>query len=127
MSDGPVAGPPAAAARRLIAWFERNRRDLPWRRRRTPYRVWLSELMLQQTRVDQVIPYYHRFLKAFPTVAALAAAPLDDVLKLWEGLGYYARARNAHRTARHVADELRGRFPHTLEGLRALPGIGPYI
>lgn len=126
MSEAPAAAPPAAAARRLMAWFTRHRRDLPWRHQRTAYRVWISELMLQQTRVDQVIPYYQRFLAAFPTVTALAAAPLDDVLKRWEGLGYYARARHAHRTAQHIVAERRGRFPTTLDGLRALPGIGPY-
>ncbi|HET7091126.1 MAG TPA: A/G-specific adenine glycosylase, partial [Anaerolineae bacterium] len=103
-----------------------NARDLPWRRRRTPYRVWLSEMMLQQTQVDTVIPYFRRFTKRFPTVRALADAPLDQVLKLWEGLGYYARARNLHRAARIVAGEFKGRFPKTVEGLMQLPGVGRY-
>ena len=113
-------------ARKLIRWFEANARDLPWRRRRTPYRVWLSEMMLQQTQVDTVIPYFRRFTKRFPTVGALADAPLDEVLKLWEGLGYYARARNLHRAARIVAHEFKGRFPKTVEGLMRLPGVGRY-
>lgn len=110
----------------LPAWFEKYRRDLPWRHRRTPYRVWVSELMLQQTRVDQVIPYYLRFLKRFPDVRALAEAPRDEVLKLWEGLGYYSRAVRAQATARALVDQHGGRFPRTLAGLQALPGIGPY-
>jgi A/G-specific adenine glycosylase len=110
----------------LLRWFSRSRRDLPWRKDRTPYRVWISELMLQQTRVDQVVPYYHRFLKRFPTVQVLARSPRQDVLKLWEGLGYYSRAIRAHETARHVAGPLEGQFPATLDGLLALPGVGPY-
>lgn len=110
----------------LLDWFERNRRDLPWRQNRSPYRVWVSELMLQQTRVDQVIPYYQRFLRRFPSLRTLAEAPRSDVLKLWEGLGYYSRAVRAQETARHLVQNHRGRFPRTLEGLRALPGIGPY-
>lgn len=113
-------------ARKLIRWFEANARDLPWRRRRTPYRVWLSEMMLQQTQVDTVIPYFNRFTARFPTVKALADAPLDEVLKLWEGLGYYARARNLHRAAQRVSRDLSGRFPKTVEGLMALPGVGRY-
>lgn len=112
--------------RRLLAWFDRHRRDLPWRRSRDPYRVWLSEMMLQQTQVATVIPYYQRFLARFPSVFDLAAAPLDDVLRLWSGLGYYARARNLHRAAVEVATRRGGRFPDTVEGLRTLPGIGDY-
>ena len=99
---------------------------MPWRRRRTPYRVWVSEVMLQQTRVEAVRPYFRRFMKRFPSVKVLAAAPVDDVLKQWEGLGYYARARRMHQTARLIRDEHGGRFPQTYEGLLALPGIGPY-
>ena len=110
----------------LIDWFEGIRRDLPWRHTRDPYRIWLSEIMLQQTRVDQAQPYYERFTDAFPTVGALAAADLDDVLRLWEGLGYYARARNLHRAAQQVVAAYGGAFPATYDGLRALPGIGPY-
>lgn len=110
----------------LLAWFSAHRRVLPWRQNRTPYRVWISELMLQQTRVDQAIPYYRRFLKRFPGLRSLAAAPRADVLKLWEGLGYYSRAVRAQETARYLVEQKGGRFPRTLDGLRALPGIGPY-
>jgi A/G-specific adenine glycosylase len=110
-------------ADRLLPWFSAARRDLPWRREpRDPYRVWISEVMLQQTRVEVVVPYYLRFLARFPTLRALAAAPLDDVLALWSGLGYYARARNLHRAAQACGGEL----PGTAAGLRALPGFGPY-
>src|SRR5438045_2904526 len=110
-------------ADRLLSWFATARRDLPWRKEpRDPYRVWVSEVMLQQTRVEVVIPYYHRFLRRFPTLASLAAAPLDEVLALWSGLGYYARARNLHRAAQACG----GRLPETADGLRALPGFGPY-
>ena len=110
----------------LLTWFDANRRDLPWRKNRTAYRVWISELMLQQTRVDQVIPYYHRFMKRFPSLKALAESSIDDVLKAWEGLGYYSRARNLHKTAGLVHREYKGRFPRTVEGLKELPGIGDY-
>ena len=114
----------------LLAWYDRHRRLMPWRAKRgersDPYRVWLSEIMLQQTTVKAVAPYYARFLGRFPTVEALAAAPLEDVLKLWAGLGYYARARNLHACARAVAEHHGGVFPNTEEGLRALPGIGAY-
>lgn len=112
------------AARDLLAWFDRHKRSLPWRRSLDPYPVWLSEVMLQQTRVETVIPYFERFLARFPTVDDLAAAPLDEVLALWSGLGYYRRARQLHATARAVAEN--GGFPRTFEGLRALPGIGDY-
>jgi A/G-specific adenine glycosylase len=114
----------------LLRWYDRHRRVLPWRagrgERADPYRVWLSEIMLQQTTVKAVAPYYARFLARFPTVAALAAAPLDDVLKAWAGLGYYARARNLHACARAVVERHGGVFPDTEEALRALPGIGAY-
>jgi A/G-specific adenine glycosylase len=108
----------------LLDWFDRHRRDLPWRRSRDPYGVWLSEIMLQQTRVETVLPYYRRFLERFPTVEDLAAAGIDEVLTLWSGLGYYRRARQLHAAARQVAAA--GSFPRTLEGWRELPGIGPY-
>ncbi|WP_411187213.1 A/G-specific adenine glycosylase [Paraburkholderia sp. B3] len=112
-------------APRLIAWQrEHGRHDLPWQNTRDAYRIWLSEIMLQQTQVSTVIPYYARFLERFPTVEALAAAPLDDVMALWAGLGYYTRARNLHRCAQAVAQEHGGRFPPTVEGLAELPGIG---
>lgn len=116
----------AAVSRRLLPWFRRNARDLPWRRRRTPYRVLVSELMLQQTRVETVIPYFRRFLRRFPSLRALAAADESAVLKAWEGLGYYARARNLHRLARYLVEQRGGRFPRAYEGWLALPGVGPY-
>lgn len=110
---------------RVLTWFDQHgRKDLPWQRDISPYRVWLSEIMLQQTQVKTVIPYYERFLQHFPTVTALAAAPQDEVLHLWTGLGYYARARNLHKAAQQVATELDGQFPDTVEGLCELPGIG---
>ena len=110
----------------LIAWYLGARRAMPWRETRDPYAIWLSEVMLQQTRVETVIPYYLRFLRAYPTVHALAEAPLDDVLTMWSGLGYYRRARMLHAGAQHVSRELAGRFPRSAEGLRAIAGIGPY-
>ncbi len=117
-------------ADRLLAWYDRHARVLPWRARAgerpDPYRVWLSEIMLQQTTVVTVGPYFARFLARWPTVEALAAAPLDDVLGAWAGLGYYARARNLHRCAQVVVSEHGGRFPQTEEGLLTLPGIGRY-
>jgi A/G-specific adenine glycosylase len=126
----------STVARLLVAWHDAHQRDLPWRRdaagRNTPagardaYAVWISEIMLQQTRAEAVIPYYERWLARFPTVAALAAAPLQDVLKTWEGLGYYARARNLHRAAQIVASEYGGMFPQDRRALLALPGIGEY-
>jgi A/G-specific adenine glycosylase len=109
----------------LLAWFDRHRRDLPWRRTSDPYRIWLSEVMLQQTRVETVLPYYERFLLRFPTIEALAAAEVEEVLALWSGLGYYRRARQLHAAARQVAASEAG-FPRTLAGLRELPGVGDY-
>ncbi len=117
-------------SRLVLAWYDRNRRHLPWRappgRTAEPYHVWLSEIMLQQTTVATVIPYFHAFLKHWPSVADLARADMDAVLHAWQGLGYYARARNLHACARTVAGELGGRFPEDEEGLRRLPGIGAY-
>jgi A/G-specific adenine glycosylase len=110
----------------LIAWFGANAEHLPWRRSRDPYTVWVSEIMLQQTQVGTVIPYFERFMARFPTVSALAAAPLDTVLKLWEGLGYYSRARNLHRAAQIVVAEFGGQLPPDPAALRRLPGIGRY-
>jgi len=114
----------------LLAWYDRHRRKMPWRagagETPDPYRVWLSEIMLQQTTVKAVAPYFLRFTARWPKVAALAAAPLDDVLKLWAGLGYYARARNLHACAKAVVERHGGRFPATQAELAALPGIGPY-
>ena len=115
---------------RLVAWYDTARRDLPWRaapgEAADPYRVWLSEVMLQQTRVETVRPYYGRWLARFPTVEALAAAPLDQVLKAWEGLGYYSRARNFHRAAQEIASRHAGRVPDQPAAFRALPGVGRY-
>ena len=109
----------------VLAWYDQHgRKHLPWQQQITPYRVWVSEIMLQQTQVNTVIPYYQRFMDAFPTVAELAAAEQDQVLHLWTGLGYYARARNLHKTAQIVATQHDGAFPDTLDGLAALPGIG---
>lgn len=109
----------------LLRWWRvHGRHDLPWQRRRTPYRVWVSEIMLQQTQVTTVIPYYRRFQARFPNVRALADAPLDDVLQLWSGLGYYARARHLHKAAQIISDEYGGRFPRKFEQVAALPGIG---
>ncbi len=110
----------------LLGWFDRNKRDLPWRRNRDPYRVWLSEIMLQQTRVAAVVEHYNRFLVRFPTVQALAAAPLSSVVAAWSGLGYYRRAQRLHAAARQVVHRRRGRLPRTLAELEALPGIGRY-
>ncbi|HWM91391.1 MAG TPA: A/G-specific adenine glycosylase [Thermoanaerobaculia bacterium] len=108
----------------LLTWFDRHRRDLPWRKNRDPYRIWLSEVMLQQTRIETALPYYQRFLENFPTVEDLARAGVEEVLALWSGLGYYRRARQLHAAARKVVEI--GGFPRTVEGLRELPGIGSY-
>ena len=110
----------------LIAWYLRNKRDLPWRNTNDPYRIWLSEIILQQTRVAQGLPYYLKFLLAFPTVNDLAIAPEDEVLKLWQGLGYYSRARNLHTTAKMVSNEMYGIFPRTHKELIKLKGVGDY-
>ncbi len=110
----------------LHRWFAENRRAFPWRKRRTAYRVWVAEIMLQQTRTDQAQPYFERFMRAFPTLRSLAGANRQDVLKQWEGLGYYGRARKMHDAAILIRDTCAGRFPKTYEGILALPGIGPY-
>ncbi len=119
-----MLAPPRDIVDALLPWFRECARDLPWRRSPTPYRVLLSELMLQQTRVDTVVPYFERFLERWPTLEALAAADLEDVLHAWAGLGYYSRARNLHKCA--IAASRRGGLPSTVEGLRELPGVGPY-
>jgi A/G-specific adenine glycosylase len=127
-SSSAASRPPDPAA--LLAWYDRHRRDLPWRarpgERPDPYRVWLSEIMLQQTTVPTVAPYFDRFVAQWPDVHALAAASLDQVLHQWQGLGYYARARNLHACARAVVERHDGRFPNDPAALRALPGIGDY-
>jgi A/G-specific adenine glycosylase len=110
--------------KRLLHWFKRNGRDLPWRKTADPYAIWVSEIMLQQTQVITVIPYYQEFLKAFPTVGHLARASLSNVLKVWEGLGYYSRARNLHRASQIVLNDFRGIIPSDLRDLLGLPGIG---
>jgi len=112
--------------RRLLTWFRRHRRDLPWRRSRDPYRIWVAEVMLQQTRIAAVLPYYQRFLQQFPGVRPLARAREEQVLRLWSGLGYYSRARNLHRAAKEIVAHHNGKFPHLLEAARALPGVGRY-
>ena len=111
---------------RLADWYELNRRDLPWRRSPTPYHVWISEIMLQQTRIEAVIPYYERFLAQLPDVAALAAVDDDRLMKLWEGLGYYSRARNLKKAAVQLMEQYGGALPASAAALRALPGIGDY-
>ncbi len=121
-SDIPVAAWPV----RIVAWFEKANRPMPWRENPSPYRVWISEIMLQQTQVATVIPYFERFLQRFPNVQTLAAADLQDVLRLWEGLGYYSRARNLHKAAREVMTARVGRLPETYDEWIALPGIGAY-
>ncbi|MES9544989.1 A/G-specific adenine glycosylase [Streptococcus intermedius] len=111
---------------KLLTWYDENKRDLPWRRSNNPYHIWISEIMLQQTRVDTVIPYYERFLDCFPTVKDLAIAPEERLLKAWEGLGYYSRVRNMQEAAQQIVAEFEGEFPHTYEGIFSLKGIGPY-
>jgi A/G-specific adenine glycosylase len=115
-----------ALRRKLLAWYRAHRRDLPWRRTRDPYAIWISETMLQQTRVETVIPYWERFLARFPDVEALATADVDDVTALWAGLGYYSRARNLHHAAQLVMERHAGRLPDDVAALRALPGVGRY-
>jgi len=112
--------------RHVRNWYDKNARDLPWRDTADPYRIWISEIMLQQTTVATVMPYFERFLQRFPTLETLSSADEDDVLRAWEGLGYYSRARNIHKTSKQVVEELDGRFPETVEELSALPGIGRY-
>ncbi len=126
MADLGFPAPTRRLARAVEAFFVEQGRDLPWRADRSPYRVWLSEIMCQQTRVQVAIDYFTRFVERFPRVEDLARAPLDDVLAMWSGLGYYARGRNLHRAAQVVAFERDGRFPDTAAGLRELPGVGPY-
>jgi len=121
--------PPAqlkAFQKQLLRWFRAHKRDLPWRASRDPYRVWVAEVMLQQTRIAAVMPYYNRFLKSLPDVESLASAPIEEVLKLWSGLGYYSRARNLHRAAKEIVQHRNGKFPRTLDAALELPGIGRY-
>ena len=113
-------------SKKLITWFEENQRDLPWRATKDPYKIWLSEIILQQTRVTQGMPYYESFVEAFPTVQDLANAPEEQIMRLWQGLGYYSRARNLHQTAKIIVEELGGAFPKQYQKLVKLKGIGPY-
>ncbi|QSQ17354.1 A/G-specific adenine glycosylase [Myxococcus landrumensis] len=122
----PTAAHLASIRTPLLGWYDRNKRDLPWRRTKDPYAIWLSEVMLQQTQVSTVIPYWERFLARFPTVLALASAPLDDVLAGWKGLGYYSRARNLHRAAQEIVSRFGGKLPSSAEDLLSLPGFGRY-
>ena len=115
-----------ALPRLILAWYKKHSRPLPWRETKDPYRIWISEIMLQQTQVGTVIPYYHRFIKAFPNVQALAAAAPESVLKAWENLGYYSRARNLHAAAKIIVHEFSGRIPDTPDDIKKLPGIGDY-
>lgn len=124
MTQPDSVAPKAGFAQALEHWYHQTARDLPWRHTRDAYEIWLSEIMLQQTQVATVIPYYQRFLQKYPTVHDLANAPEGDVLKLWEGLGYYARCRNLHKAAKIVSTQYNGEFPDTLEGMASLPGIG---
>ena len=116
----------ASFRRKILAWYDANKRDLPWRRTQDPYKIWISEIMLQQTRVDTVIPYYERFLDWFPTVADLAQAPEEKLLKAWEGLGYYSRVRNMQKAAQQIMENHGGVFPSSYEEISKLKGIGPY-
>src|SRR5690606_12844216 len=112
--------------RELIRWYHQHKRDLPWRHTRDSYTIWLSEIILQQTRVEQGLPYFNRFISSFPTIADFAAASEDEILRYWQGLGYYSRARNMHRTARIVMESHGGIFPSTYTDLISLKGIGSY-
>lgn len=126
MTDNDLLKRKLFFSQQLLGWYQRNKRDLPWRRNKDPYRIWVSEVMLQQTRVDTVIPYWHRFLEKFPTVQALAEAPEEDVLKAWEGLGYYSRARNLQSAVREVHERYGGIVPDNKEDISSLKGVGPY-
>jgi len=125
--SGTKRTPASTISHRLMIWYAKNQRKLPWRQSRNPYHIWVSEVMLQQTQVDTVIPYYHRFLSRFPTLESLAAASLQDVLKVWENLGYYSRARHLHHAAMQIVADRGGKIPGTYDGLIRLPGVGPYI
>ncbi len=113
-------------SKKLISWYLTHKRDLPWRRTQLPYHVWLSEIILQQTRVDQGLPYYKAFVSKYPLIKDLADATEEEVLKLWQGLGYYSRARNLYSTAKFIANELNGEFPSSYQGLTKLKGVGDY-
>jgi len=126
MANLKTSPPDNLSSQALLRWYQRRRRDLPWRGRSDPYAIWVSEIMLQQTRVETVLPYFQRFLERFPDIDELAAASIEEVLALWSGLGYYRRARLMHQAAQKIVAEGGGEFPSTLEGLRELPGVGEY-
>ena len=113
-------------SQKLTHWYQNNKRDLPWRRTSDPYKIWISEIMLQQTTVNAVIPYYERWIKEFPTVEDVAQAPLQKILKMWQGLGYYSRAKNIYKSAQIICDQYKGKIPRDPKVLRTLPGFGPY-
>ena len=115
-----------AIAEPLLSWYKRNKREMPWRNTKNPYKIWLSEVILQQTRVEQGLPYYLKFIQKYPSIKHLSEAKIDEVLRLWQGLGYYTRARNLHKCAKTVNNELGGLFPKEVNDLLKLPGIGPY-
>ena len=117
---------PAAFSKNLLSWYKKNARDLPWRKTSDPYKVWVSEVMLQQTTVNTVIPYYKRWLKIFPDIESVAKAPLPKILKVWQGLGYYQRAKNLQKSAQILCQKHNGKIPETAEELKELPGFGPY-
>ena len=110
----------------ITDWYRQNSRDLPWRQTNDPYRIWLSEIILQQTRVDQGMSYYHKFIEAFPSIQELAAADEEQILRLWQGLGYYSRARNLHAAAKDICEKHNGYFPENYQEIRAFKGIGDY-
>src|SRR5437879_42552 len=110
----------------IIHWYHLHKRDLPWRRTKDPYKIWLSEIILQQTRVEQGLSYYQKFIKKYPDVKKLAAATEDEVMKMWQGLGYYSRARNLHHAAKEIAARFGGKFPKKYDDIRSLKGIGDY-
>lgn len=122
----PLSIEPMSFSEKILNWYAQNKRQLPWRNTTEPYKIWLSEIMLQQTRVAQGIPYYEKFVQHYPTVQDMAAASEQEILKLWQGLGYYSRARNMHYTARLISEEMDGKFPDTYEGLIKLKGVGDY-
>lgn len=117
---------PATFSRRLIRWYKTNARDLPWRRTSDPYKIWISEVMLQQTTVNAVIPYYERWITIFPTIQDVASAPIEKILKIWQGLGYYQRAKNIHKSAKLICQSYKGKIPSDPQTLRQCPGFGPY-
>ncbi|PCH66945.1 MAG: A/G-specific adenine glycosylase, partial [Bacteroidetes bacterium] len=116
----------ASFSKTIIDWYELNKRDLPWRNTKDPYLIWLSEIILQQTRVNQGLPYYQKFVKKYPNVKALSSANEDDILKLWQGLGYYSRARNMHHAAKTIVKEFQGKFPSDINEIKKLKGVGTY-